>query len=79
MLTVKWKKGVDTLNITSEDASNPSKSATPTASEYDGQSPSTRKLSKRDKKNGYGKFQTCANFLKGEEKEAYEKYLDNKR
>jgi len=36
-------------------------------------------LTPSEKRKGYGKFQTYANFLKGEEKEQYTKYLENKR
>ena len=35
-------------------------------------------LTRALKKQGYGKYQTYANFLEGEEKEQYEQYLKNK-
>jgi hypothetical protein len=41
--------------------------------------PTDRHESLALRKQGYGKFQTYANFLKGDEKEQYEKYLENKR
>ena len=35
--------------------------------------------SSASERHGYGRYQTYANFLKGEEKEQYEKYMANKR
>jgi hypothetical protein len=67
MFIIKWKKGLESLNVieTSSDSQNESKIA-----ESKSELPKvvvTRAL----KKQGYGKYQTYANFLDGEEKEQY--------
>jgi hypothetical protein len=66
MLTIKWKKGMHQLGI-GDDSENQS-----AVEKLEG---ANRRQSVLMKKEGYGKFQTYANFLKGEEKEQYEKYL----
>ena len=74
MFIVKWKKGIESLNIIekSEDGSSEEK-------ESKKEEVSKIKITRALRKQGYGKFQTYANFLDGEEKEEYEAYLYKKR
>jgi len=66
-MTVKWKKGIDKLNIENQEEVK------------DKDEVINRQYSKVERQSGYGRFQTYANFLKGEEKEQYETYQENKR
>ena len=53
IFTIKWKKGVEMLNINQDDNENEE----------------VKTHTREEKQKGFGKFQTYANLLKGEEKE----------
>ena len=75
MFIIKWKKGLESLNI-KEDPPTDEEDEDFDISKAETVKP---KITRALKKLGYGKYQTYANFLDGEEKEQYEQYLKNKR
>jgi len=70
MFIVKWKKGLESLNIKEDPPSDEEEKD----EDYDISKDDTVKIkiTRALKKQGYGKYQTYANFLDGEEKEQYE-------
>ena len=70
VMKVNWKKGLKALNV---------KDALSHSASEEGEVSDKNIDKKGKKKEGVGLFQTYANFLKGEEKEQYEKFLENRR
>ena len=77
MFIVRWKKGLESLNLKEDKTTSEEENEN---NSEEGTKEESRVILTRALRNkGYGKYQTYANFLDGEEKEQYEQYLKNKR
>ena len=71
MFIIRWKKGLESLNL-KEDQTTDEEDLDNSQQPSKEEEPSKIIITRALRKQGYGKYQTYANFLDGEEKEQYE-------